>query len=90
MEETNVIYSNSFRIATGPFEIQLSFRVETPIVNEEDGSIKDVKTCQVADIRLNPAMAKNLSLALQQQVEEFEKQYGKVVDSLILPETGNE
>lgn len=90
MNELVTTYSNSFRIATGPFEVQLTFRIETPVIDEESGAITSVMLQPVADIRLNPSLAKNLSIALQQQVAEYEKQYGSIESSLILPEGCNE
>lgn len=80
MNEHGIIYANGFRIALGAFETQLTFRIETPIIDNATGDIIDVAQHEVADIRINPSLAKHLCAILQQQLDEHERQFGPLAD----------
>ncbi len=80
MNENNPIYANVFRIAFSAFEAQLSFGIETPIVDDVAGVITGATQKNIADIRLNPALAKQLCLSLKQQIDDYENQFGPLLD----------
>lgn len=80
MDEHITAYSNNFRVLIGVTEAQLIFRLETPVIDDSTGSITGVSLQNVADIRLNPIMAKELCLALQQQLKSYESQFGPLAD----------
>lgn len=73
MDERKVLYANGFRIAIGVLETQLCFEIETPVIDKETGKLTGVETQEVADIRLNHILAKQLCDVLQEQLEEYEK-----------------
>ena len=81
MNERKIVYANGFRIAMGAMETQILLRIDTPIIDEQNQFTK-IEMEDVADIRINPSLAKQLYLALQQHIEVYEKNFG----TLFVPE----
>ena len=75
----NVIYANGFRTAMNLSEVQILFRVETPVIDEEKNEITGNNSVNVADIRLSPIIAKDLCAKLQAQIDDYEKHVGTIV-----------
>ena len=78
MDEKKFIYANGFRTTMGMLEMQIVFKVDSPIIDESTGEMMGVTTEQVADLRISPTIAKQLCLALQHQVAEYEKSFGQI------------
>lgn len=78
MDTNSPIYSNSFRITSGALETQLLFKLESPVINEANNSVDGSTEVNVADIRLNSVMAKELYLRLKEQIETYEQKYGVI------------
>lgn len=73
----NPIYVNGFRIAISQIETQIMFRVDSPVYDENQQFV-GVSQSNVADIRISPILAKTLSKMLDQNVKEYEKQFGEI------------
>lgn len=67
MQDNDIIYANSFSVATNDFgEVVIVLEVTTPLF--ENGSISSVSTQKVADIRLNMKVAKMLCDTLNEEI----------------------
>lgn len=78
MDERQVTYANAFRSTMGLLETQIVFGLETPLINDETGVVEEVMVESVVDLRINPVIAKQLAMVLTKQVEDYEKQFGKI------------
>lgn len=65
----NLIYVNAFRLVQNDVETQIVLKVETPIVNEENNTIEGTKVIDVADVRMNTSMARQLYMSLKERFE---------------------
>lgn len=77
MDTNNTIYANGFRIAFSQLESQILFKLETPVFDEAN-NIVSVTEVDVCDIRLNPALAKELYTKLGEQLDSYETSFGKI------------
>lgn len=66
-------YVNSVSLSHSPFEIRMELFLETP--NDESNEIQKKS---VADIRISPQFAKQMSLLLTQIVASYEENYGEI------------
>lgn len=73
----NNMYSNGFRIAVSPTEVQIVFRIDTPKFDEEDKLVGVVRE-DLADVRMSPALTKKLRDSLDQQIIEYERVFGEI------------
>lgn len=78
MNEREIIYANGFRITMGLMEAQIVLKVDTPIISEEQSTINGVETKEVADVRLNPSLAKQLYMALKQHIDIYEQNFSSL------------
>ena len=78
MDVKDVIYTNAFQLTSGAAEIQLILKLETPIINADNNSFLGTECTNLADIRISPFVAKQLSLALSHNIREYENNYGKI------------
>ena len=76
----NIIYANGFRVSIGGLETQLMFKLESPVVDEND-NISGISLKDVADIRINIALAKQLSEILKNAIDDYENQNNEVNNS---------
>ena len=74
----NTIYTNSFSIVMGHLDAVLTFKLETPILNEDNYQLERVERTKIADIRMNPALAKELCIKLKEQIDMYEKMNGEI------------
>lgn len=77
MDTNNTIYANGFRIAFSQLESQILFKLETPVFDEAN-NITDVTEVDVSDIRLHPALVKELYTKLGEQLDIYETRFGKI------------
>lgn len=82
-KEIKAKYTNGFSLSTTLGETRLLFLLSTPKIDEKDGS-ESATFKDVADMRMNVVLAKQLSIALQDSIRNYEKAYGEVV----LPKQG--
>ncbi|MCM1127708.1 MAG: DUF3467 domain-containing protein [Lachnospiraceae bacterium] len=73
----NTIYANGFRIAFSQLESQILFKLETPVFDETN-NIAGATEVDVSDIRLHPALAKELYTKLGEQIDIYETNFGKI------------
>lgn len=78
----NPLYANGFRIAVSAMEAQLTFRIDTPVFDPANNQLARVDSTELADIRMSPVLAKQLSILLAQNVEAYEKQFGTIKQEL--------
>lgn len=69
----DIIYANGFRIAMSGYETQICFRCDTPIIDESNGEITGVNQEVVADVRINPMLARELCEKLNEQLDSYDK-----------------
>ena len=72
MNEIAIKYANGFSIAITDTEVQLLFTVSSPVINAQNGNVDTTTLAQVADIRLNPIVAKQLGELLSKQIAVHE------------------
>lgn len=69
------VYSNALTVSNTYFDFNLVFRKE--YMYEEEGQQKKDSE-QVALVRVSPQLAKGLLALLQNNIREYEKQYGPI------------
>ena len=79
MEENNKkateVYANSVTVSNTFFDFSMLFKKDY-IYEAEEGQKKDTE--EVAFVRMSPQMAKALCALLQNNVNEYEKQFGNI------------
>ncbi len=72
MDEQKILYANGLTLSVTDGEARLLFTVSTPVVGE-NGEIKSVMVEDVADIRVNNVVLKQISDTLSKGIENFSK-----------------
>ena len=78
MDERKVVYTNGFRTTMGMLETQLVFKIESPVIEDASGKVVSIQSQDLVDLRMSPAIAKQLCVALGQQIAEYEKNFGQI------------
>ncbi|MCC8102940.1 MAG: DUF3467 domain-containing protein [Lachnospiraceae bacterium] len=76
-ENVNVkeVYANSLTVVNTFFDFCLSFKKDNIISEDEE---QKTITEEVARIRMSPQMAKAFSLLLQNNIQNYEQQFGEI------------
>jgi hypothetical protein len=74
--EKVVIYSNSARISSNPFDMTITFSQIVAEFNENE--VTGHKTTELVDVITTPKHAKLLLHALATQIAKYEDQYGEI------------
>lgn len=72
MDEQKILYANGLTLSVTDGEARLLFTVSTPVVGE-NGEMKSVMVEDVADIRVNNVVLKQISDTLSKGIENFSK-----------------
>lgn len=74
-KKTNEVYTNALTVSNTFFDFNISFKKE--YIYEDNGQQKKDSE-EVALIRMSPQMAKALMSLLQNNVAQYEKEYGTI------------
>ena len=85
----NNTYADTFRIFGSLTDIKLDFATTQPCV-DENGNIIGEEHSNEHRIILSLPLAKNLAAKLSATVEDYEKNFGAVLDMIALQETNEE
>lgn len=68
----NIVYVNGFSVAMSALETQINLRCDSPIIDKESGAIIGVNLQVVADVRMNPKLARELCEKLSEQLDAYD------------------